>query len=122
MNILGFSYHSACLAGVFLTVTVFLQAPSADTTLRWKFNAGQKWDYVLTQKMAMKMDFGGKPGKILTQSTDMSWEVKGVDTDGTANIVQTIRRIRYQMDQTDRPCTNHLRIAGCAVHCARPTS
>ena len=70
----------------------------ADTTLRWKFTTGQKQGYAMTQKTAMKMELMGKPVETnYTQVTDITWEVKGVDKDGNADMVQTIDRVRLTM-------------------------
>jgi hypothetical protein len=71
---------------------------SADTTLRWKFATGQKRNYVMTQKMAMKMEVMGKQIETsVTQTVDMTWEVKAVDKDGVADMVQTIDRVKLAM-------------------------
>jgi len=52
----------------------------------------------MTQKTAMKMELMGKPVESsYTQVTDITWEVKGVDKDGNAEMVQTIDRVRFTM-------------------------
>jgi hypothetical protein len=70
----------------------------ADTVLRWKFTAGQKREYVMVQKMAMKQEVMGRQIETtLTQTMEMTWEVKSVDKDGVADMVQTIDRIKLSM-------------------------
>lgn len=79
-------------------LTAVASAASADTTLRWKFATGQKRNYVMTQKMAMKMELMGKQIETtVTQTVDMTWEVKEVDKDGVAEMVQTIDRVKLSM-------------------------
>ncbi len=51
----------------------------------------------MTQKTAMKMELMGKPIETsYTQVTEITWEVKGVDKDGNAEMVQTIDRVKFQ--------------------------
>lgn len=86
-----------CLLAVVVSLAV-AQTAGADTTLRWKFKAGQKLVYVMTQKTAAIADLGGKKlDNSVTQTIDMTWAVKGVDKDGTAEVEQTIDRIRFEM-------------------------
>jgi len=87
---------------VVVSVASALPATRADTTLRWKFETGQKRSYVLTQKTVIKTELAGNNYETSsTYTTDMSWEVKSVDKDGTADMVQTIRRIRLQSRATE---------------------
>jgi hypothetical protein len=87
--------------GLILAAVVLSTAAAtagADTTLRWKFAPGQKHGFAVTQKTAMKMEVMGKPVETsFTQVMDVTWDVKAVDKDGIAAIVQTIDRIRVQM-------------------------
>jgi Family of unknown function (DUF6263) len=81
-----------------LVVTMGASPSRADTTLRWKFSAGQKRSYVLIQKTATKMEVMGKPVETSsTQTVDITWNVKGVDKDGNADMTQTIDRVRFEM-------------------------
>ena len=85
-----------CLLAVVVVATVASTA-GADTTLRWQFTTGQKRAYVMTQKTTIKTEVMGKPVETsFTQLLDMTWEVKGVDKDGNAEMVQMIERIRFQ--------------------------
>jgi hypothetical protein len=85
-------------------LTVLLAAGAADraaaqTTLRYKFKKGEKLNYVLEQKAGMSMNFMGQDIQIDFGSTmDMSWDVKDVDADGKAKMVQKFDRIRFTMD------------------------
>ncbi len=81
-----------------VVLSAFAATATADTTLRWKFAVGQKRTYVLTQKTAMKMEVMGKPVETsFRQTADITWDVKGVDKDGNAEMAQTIDRVRFQM-------------------------
>jgi Family of unknown function (DUF6263) len=73
-------------------------ASAADTELRWKFEPGQKQKYSFVQKTANKVEITGrKLDSTLTNTVDLTCEVKGVDEDGTADLVQTFDRIRFEM-------------------------
>ena len=73
-------------------------AARADTTLRWKFNKGEKTNYELKMDTTQEMQLGGAPVQIkATQTMDMTWEVVDVGADGTATMNQTIDRIRMEM-------------------------
>ncbi len=84
-------------AALVLLLTTAASTAGADATLRWKFAPGQKHVYAMTQKTAMKMELMGKPVETsYSQVTDITWEVKGVDKDGNAEMVQTIDRVKFQ--------------------------
>lgn len=75
-------------------------AHAQQTALRWKFNKGDKFNYVITQKSTTKVagkDPATQKDQVVqhseTQTLDTSWVVKDV-TDGAAEIGQTIDRIR----------------------------
>jgi hypothetical protein len=81
-----------------VVLTAVATADSSDTTLRWKLKAGQKLGFAVTQATVMKMDFNGNETvTTLKRTADVTWEVKSVDKDGNADVVQTIDRIRFQM-------------------------
>ncbi|MCC7476154.1 MAG: hypothetical protein IT425_12225 [Pirellulales bacterium] len=81
-----------------------LGAPAAswgeEEKLRWKFEVGQKLDYVMVQEMKM-MGSGGAVGQInttLRQEMDMIWDVQGVDKKtGEAVIKQKFDRMKIKM-------------------------
>ncbi len=95
MKILGFA---ACLACVIICGAGAHAAVGAEQRLTWKFETGQKRAFVLSQRKAMVMEIGGnKVPTSVAQTTFIRWEVKGVGKDGSADIVQTIDRIKFQM-------------------------
>lgn len=83
-----------------LSLCVLTTAVSqADEPLRWKFKAGDKFNYNMKQDMNMNMD-AGPAGKLATtaqQNMDMNWAIQSVNPDGGAVIKQTIDRIRVKM-------------------------
>ncbi len=92
-----FGVSVSCLA-VVVVLGAAARANAADTTLRWKFVAGQKFVYGMIQKTAITSHAMDKKVEMtITQTMDMSWEIKSVGTDGTAEMVQTIDRIKLDM-------------------------
>lgn len=81
-----------------LTVALAASPAAAQVPLRWKFNAGDKLQYTLTQKVT---NVGTTNGMDITTTTDvimdLYWDVKAVDASGTADMTQTIDRIRFKM-------------------------
>lgn len=71
----------------------------ADEPLRWKFTAGEKLDYQVTQDMNMNVDAGpaGKMAFTAAQTLNMTWNVKSVNEKGDAVIEQQIDRIYKKM-------------------------
>lgn len=80
-------------------VTVLAPAgANAADSLRWKFSKGQKLNYTVTQLTAVKADIKGQAFETkIDQVMEMTWEVKDVDSSGTAQMDQTIDRIVYTM-------------------------
>ena len=79
---------------------VFISGRShADELLRWKFTAGEAFDYEMKQDMNMNVDAGqaGQMGTTAGQTMNMTWNVKSVDDQGVAVIEQKIARIRMKM-------------------------
>ena len=71
----------------------------AQTKLRYQFKAGEKLPYELEQKMKMAMNVGGQNIEMnMTQNVDLIWDVKSVDKDGKASMVQRFDRIRFVME------------------------
>ena len=92
-----FSVSESCLTAV-VAFSSAVTASAAETTLRWKFATGQKRAFVVNQKIAMAAEVQGqKIESSFSQTTETSWQIKGVDKDGTADMVQTIDRIKFQM-------------------------
>jgi hypothetical protein len=67
--------------------------------LRWKFKPGETLHYVTDQKTVTAVKGGGLDVKTtLTQTIDMSWAVKSVAPDETAEMTQTIDRVRTKIE------------------------
>jgi hypothetical protein len=71
----------------------------ADEPLRWKFTAGEAFDYQMTQDMNMNMDAGpaGQMATTAAQTMNMTWSINRVEDQGDAVIEQKIARIRVKM-------------------------
>ncbi len=73
-------------------------AQAADTTLRWKFEKGQKRNYVLSQAVTTRMELQGRQIETsFTQTSDVVWTVKDVTKEGDAAMEQTITRVQFEM-------------------------
>lgn len=81
-----------------LSLSLLSTSSFAQTTLRWKFTPGQKLNQVMEQDMKMAMKFGDQPFKTtIKQTIDGVWEVKSVDDQGNAEVVQQFQRIRMKL-------------------------
>jgi uncharacterized protein DUF6263 len=75
------------------------QQASAQTTLRYKFNKGEKLNYVMEQKVTMSMSVMGQDIDIeMGQTIDMTWNIKDVDSHGKAKLTQKFDRVRFNMN------------------------
>ncbi len=71
---------------------------AGEKTLRWKFTKGEKAQYQMTQEMVMVMSVAGQKIQTkMTQVIDANWFVESVDDDGTAEMTQTMERVRMKM-------------------------
>ena len=87
------------LAATVLLMCSCLSAIEAQEVLRWKFQKGQELHYVMEQKMDTKINVMGRDlGTTMTQIMDIDWIIKSVDEDGTAQMIQTISRIRLKLN------------------------
>ncbi|MEX2093885.1 MAG: DUF6263 family protein [Pirellulales bacterium] len=99
---MGFAFFAPrriVLVAVVSCLVVTSSISQADEPLRWKFTAGEKLDYQMTQDMNMDMD-AGPAGKLATnagQTMSITWIVKSIDEKGDALIEQTIDRIHMNM-------------------------
>jgi hypothetical protein len=83
-----------CLAAALL----FAGAAQAQTTLRYKFKAGEKKVYETTQKMTMKMNVNGMDVNIgMNTKMTMEQAVTGTTADGKGKITQKFQRIAFDM-------------------------
>ncbi len=86
--------------GAFLLIPMALASAPArgDETLRWKFTRGEKLMYRMVQKTESRPEPAGAiPATTMTQTIDMTWEVKDVSPAGDAAMDQTIDRIVFEM-------------------------
>jgi hypothetical protein len=85
-----------CNHALLFAFALAVAAPAAaQTQLRWKFSDGQKHLYTITQDMEMSANVGGqKIDTTMSQTIDMTWNVKKVDSDGSARMEQSIDRMR----------------------------
>ena len=75
-----------------------VRVATADTELRWKFKQGDKTQYEMKTEMIQDTMAGDAPVQAkMSQTMDMTWEVKSVSDDGTATLNQTIDRVRMEM-------------------------
>jgi hypothetical protein len=89
--------RTACIG---LLVAVCVCAPAqAQTTLRYRFKEGEKLNYLLEQKMKMKMTIQGRDITMdMTQTVNLSWNIQSVDKDGTAKMTQKFDRTRLSLN------------------------
>jgi hypothetical protein len=90
---------TARLGALLLIPAALATAPArGDETLRWKFSKGEKLTYRMVQKTESRPEPGGAaPATTMTQTLDMTWEVKDVSPAGDATMDQTIDRIVLEM-------------------------
>ncbi len=71
----------------------------AGEPLIWKFAVGDAHHYQLVQTMNMTMSLGpsGETASTVKQTIGMTWEVKSVEANGTAVLLQTIDRIEMDL-------------------------
>jgi len=98
---LGFRKPPSVLAMTLLIATA--AAGHAQTTLRYKFKEGDVLQ--CTTQITGRTTFGSSgKGNVLTttQTMDMTWTVKSVDSDGTAQITVKSNRLRLVLDMPGR--------------------
>ena len=88
------------IGGVILAVLfIFPAALPAQTTLRYKFKQGDKFSYVMDQKMKMTMNVQGKEsGMNMNQAIEMAWEVVKVESTGNAQVKISFTGMKMVMD------------------------
>ena len=85
---------------------MWLNATSApaDVLLRWKFAQGQKLLVSLDQKIELDTTAGAQPRKLaIGMLMDMTWNVDAVAAEGTADITQTITRLKMHLETGHGP-------------------
>ena len=87
-----------CVALLALGVLCSSSQAKAQTLLRYKFKPGDKLRYQMEQKMNMVMTvMGNNVTMDMTQTVDMTWDIKSVDQDGKAKMTQKFDRMRFTM-------------------------
>ncbi len=94
------SIPARCTGAVALAVVlVAASASPGQKVLRYKFTAGQTHRYAVTQKMVQTVATPERSVKItLTQTMDTRQKTDAVDAEGVASIVQTVERVRMDME------------------------
>ena len=76
-----------------------VSATGADAKLRWKFRKDKPYHYVLTQGMEMSMNLqNNNVNTKMSQVSEMTWKVKTVKPDGSAEMTQVIDRIKVKVE------------------------
>src|SRR5262245_37566051 len=71
------------------------QAPSG---LRWKFKEGQTLRYLLSQNTSSSISVGGQSiDNTIEQAFEVTWKVKSVKSDGSAELTQVFDRAKMAM-------------------------
>lgn len=85
--------------GLLVTLLSAALPVQAQTTFRYAFKPGEKLAYVLDQKVEMTNSVMGRQLVIkINQTLDFTWQVRSVDANGDAKLVQVFDRIRFHMD------------------------
>lgn len=82
-----------------LIAATWVGRAQAEEPLRWKFAAGQGFDYQMKQDMTMNMNAGpaGQMATSTDQNMSMTWNIKSVDDKGSAVVEQKVERIQMKM-------------------------
>lgn len=81
-----------------VVVVASAAAARAEQALAWKFKVGDKAQYVLVQESNILIDANGVEFDVeMNQTLDLTWTVKSVADDGTAELVQTVDRVIMKM-------------------------
>lgn len=76
-----------------------VSAAAADVELRWKFRKDKPYHYVLTQKMEMSIKLPNNTiNTKMSQVSEITWTVKAVRPDGSAEMVQILDRMRIKAE------------------------
>lgn len=76
-----------------------LDARAEAPSLKWKFTKGDSFRYQMDQKTVTEIKANGQNIKTtVTQTVDTTWNVKGVEADGSAAMSQVIDRIKTRIE------------------------
>ena len=91
------------LAAAFLAAGSVALGDDSPTPPRWKFHAGDTIRYVFHQDNIVITKVNGKEIPNNSQLTlDLTWKVKSVAANGTAEIEQTVERARSKIETADQ--------------------
>ncbi len=77
------------------TSPVLLAGPKK---LRWKFKEGETLNYAVQIKNKILVDAGAQFDVAMDQAMDLTWKVKSVAEDGSAELTQTIDRVQLMLN------------------------
>ena len=88
------------LAFTIISCALAADCLAAESALVWKLKQGDEQHYLITQSNKMSMNLGqaGATDTQFKQRINMTWNVKSVDENGTAELEQSIDRIRLEME------------------------
>ena len=81
-----------------------------EAPLLWKFSVGDEHHYRMIQNMEMEMTLGAGERKIetvLQQTLDMTWKIEQVNEQGLATLIQTVERVRMDMQAPGQPAMHY---------------
>lgn len=94
-----------CAAPAFAVTTALPAAAGAadPVSLRWKFEAGQTVKYEFSQKNDITVKSKGQEQKSFSELIfDLTWAVKAVAADGSADVVMTVDRVRTNVKNGEK--------------------
>ena len=90
--------HGKTLVLAAVALALFARPAYTQTTLRYKFKAGEKLDYGFTMDMQMAMGIGGKQIDMKTKyAMDMIWNIDKVDARGNARVRLKFNRVKMSV-------------------------
>ncbi len=91
--------RSTARALALLLLPIVVASPAfGQTKLRWKFEKGKKFHYVMSQGMETSASIMDRTfDTSLNQTMDMTWNVVDVQDDGSARMTQTIDRMQITL-------------------------
>src|SRR4051812_7552274 len=90
------------LMGLLVLSVLAVPATAPAAILRWKFKPGEILRYSMEQTTVTTLNVPDQQEiqTTLNQTIDLSWAVKGVAADGTADVLWTIDRMRLNIKST----------------------
>ncbi len=81
-------------------IAALVGSTAQGANLRWKLKVGDSLRYEMSEKRVTSVLTGGaEVSKVtLTQTVDLTWSVKDVESQGSANLTHTIDRVRIKIE------------------------